>query len=340
MYSEIPTILRSEEILDKALGRAAKIVKEDKDAMYRVRKTTSAQLESIRDVTLETLERYVSTFPNLDKVSTYERELLDIIVGVDPLKKALGRVKGALDVLKTILDDKIRLVNRTRDIQEMKKAKNAAIGRLSSIVEELDKALRFMGRARDIMRKIPDITPGDPTIVVAGYPNVGKSSLLAKLSRARPDIAPYPFTTKSANIGHFLWPETGPEYRRRRYQVVDTPGLLEKPADQRNDIEQQAVLALQFLADVILFLLDPSEACGYDLPTQLKLLEHVKKDFPNVPLLVAENKVDLRRSETNHLKISCETGEGIAELKKRVIDNVPIDKYQGLLDEGVEGLRS
>jgi nucleolar GTP-binding protein len=340
VYSEIPTILRSEEILDKALGRAAKIVKEDKEAMYRIRKTTSAQLESIRDVTMEALDRYVSTFPNLDKISTYERELLDIVVGVDPLKKALGRVKGAIDVLKAIMDDKIRYVNRTKDIQEMKKAKSSAIGRLSSIIKELDGSLRFMGRSRDIMRKIPDITPGDATIVVAGYPNVGKSSLLAKLSRARPDIAPYPFTTKSANIGHFVWPETGPEHRRTRYQVVDTPGLLEKPADKRNDIEQQAVLALQYLADVILFLLDPSEACGYDLPTQLKLLEHVRRDFPNVPMLVAENKVDLLRSKTKNVKISCETGEGIPELKKLVVQNVPVDKYQGFLDEGVESLRS
>jgi len=333
VYSEIPTILRSEELLDKALGRAAKIVKEDKEAMYRIRKTTSAQLESIRDVTMEALERYHSTFPNLDKISTYERELLDIVVGVNPLKKALGRVKGSIEVLKGILDDKIRHVNRTKDIQEMKKAKGAAIGRLSSIVGELDSSLRFMGRARDIMRKIPDVTPGDPTIVVAGYPNVGKSSLLAKLSRARPDIAPYAFTTKSANIGHFQWPDTGPEHRRRRYQVVDTPGLLEKPSDKRNDIEQQAVLALQYLADVILFLLDPSEACGYDFPTQLKLLEHVKKDFPNVPMLIAENKVDLKRVPSDFLKISCQTGEGIPEIKKLIIETVPVDKYQSFVDE-------
>jgi nucleolar GTP-binding protein len=333
VYSEIPTILRGEELLDKALGRAAKIAKEDKVAVYRIKKTTSAQLESIRDVVHETLERYLSTFPNLDKISTYERELLDIIVGVAPLKKALGRVKGAQDVLKTILEDKIRLVNRTKDIQEMKKAKNAAIGRLSSIVEDIDAALRFMGRARDIMRKIPDISPGDPTIVVAGYPNVGKSSFLARISRARPEIAPYPFTTKSANIGHFEWPETGPPHRRKRYQAVDTPGLLEKPGHKRNDIEQQAVLALQYLADVIVFLLDPSEACGYDLPTQQQLLEHVQKDFPNVPMIVAENKADLKRSNSSHLKISCETGDGIPELKKAIVAMVPADKYAAFIDE-------
>lgn len=333
MYSEIPTIMRSEELLDKALGRAAKLTKEDKVAMFRVRKTITAQLESIRDSILESLDRYIKTFPNLDKISTYDRELIDILVGVGPLKKALGRVMGARNVIETILTDKHRFVGRTRDVQEMKKAKSAAVGRVSSIIGELEAPLQFMGHARDVFRQVPDVSPGDPTIVVAGYPNVGKSSLLAKLSKARPDIAPYPFTTKSANIGHFAWPETGPEYRRKRYQVVDTPGLLEKPASERNHIERQAVLALRYLGDVIVFLLDPSEACGYDLPIQKKLLEHVKKEFEGIPLLVAENKADLRKTSSPNLKISCETGEGISELKKLIVEAVPVDKYQSLITD-------
>jgi len=154
-------------------------------------------------------------------------------------------------------------------------------------------------------------TPGDPTIVIAGYPNVGKSSLLARLSKARPEIAPYPFTTKSANIGHFQWPEAGPAHRQKRYQAVDTPGLLEKPAAKRNYIEQQAVLALKYLADAVVFVLDPSEACGYDLPTQEKLLAHVRQEFPTAPLMVVENKADLvARPDSPNLRISCQKRRG------------------------------
>lgn len=336
MYSSIPTILRSDELLDKAFGRAAKISKEDKVAHFRVRKTTSAQLEAVRDALLESLKRYGTSFPNLDKVPTYERELVDVVVGVAPLKRALGRVAGACEVLEKVLGDKLRTIGRSRDVQEMKKAKAAAIGRASSVVEELGEALRFLGHARDVLRAIPDVSPGDPTIVVAGYPNVGKSSILAKLSRARPEIAPYPYTTKSASLGHFHWPESGPEHRRRRYQVVDTPGLLEKPAAKRNTIERQAVLALRYLGDVIVYVLDPSEACGYDLPAQQRFLDQVRAEFAGIPFVVIENKADLRKTGGGNLAVSCETGEGIAELKQRIVEAVPVDKYQALLSEGLE----
>lgn len=333
MYPEIPTILRSEELLDKALSRAAKITKEDKDAMYRVRKTVMAQLESIRDILVESLTRYVDTFPNLDKVETYERELIDVVVGVDPLRKAIGRIDGAKDLVERILTDNIKSASRTREVPEIKKRKNAAIGRVSSVIEELAEPLRFLGHARDVLRRVPEVTPGDPTIVIAGYPNVGKSSLLARFSKARPEIAPYPFTTKSANIGHFHWPETGPMHRRKRYQLVDTPGLLEKPPQKRNAIEQQAALALRYLADVIVFVLDPSEACGYDMPAQEQLLAHVRDEFPGAPILVVENKSDLARSRSDHIKVSCETGEGIDDLKKAIVAAVPEDKYQDLFED-------
>jgi nucleolar GTP-binding protein len=330
VYPQIPTVLRSDELLDKALSRAAKITKEDKEAMYRLRKTVSAQLECLKDIWVETLDKYVQTFPNLDKVETYERELIDIVVGVEPLRKSLGRISGAVHVVEKILDDNLRSVARTRDVMEIKKRKNAAIGRATSVIDELEEPLRFLGRARDILRAVPEVTPGDPTIVIAGYPNVGKSSILAKLSRARPEIAPYPYTTKSANIGHFHWPEDAPPHRRKRYQLVDTPGLLEKPASQRNGIEKQAALALRYLADVILFVLDPSEACGYDVPAQLKLLENVREEFPGAPVLVVENKSDLRKGRSEYLKVSCETGEGLAALKQAIMTAVPEDKYQDL----------
>lgn len=331
MYPLIPTILRSDELLDKALGRSSKIVKEDRVAFYRARKTTLAQLESVRDILLETLEKYVKRFPNLDKVDSYERELIDVVVGADRLKNALARIDGSAAILKRVSDEYLRRVARARESPTVMQSKRSAIGRLSSMIDDLSEPLLFLGHAREVLRAIPEVTPGDPTIVLAGYPNVGKSSLLARLSRARPEIAPYAFTTKSANIGHFHWPETGPEHRRKRHQLVDTPGLLEQPPEKRNAIEQQAALALRFLADVIVFILDPSEACGYTLGQQEGLLEQVRREFPGAPMLVVENKSDLKARASGNLPISCETGDGIAELRRRIVDAVPIDKYQDLI---------
>lgn len=327
MFDQIPTILTPEELLDKALGRAAKIEKEDQESFYRIRKTTAARIESLSDILFETLQGFVKRFPNLDKLNTYERELVDLVIGLRSLQRALSRVDGSSQTIRTLGMEALGDVRRSPGKDAMLQAKRRIIGRASSIVRELANPLRFLAHARAVLQQIPEITPGDPTIVIAGYPNVGKSSLLAKLSRARPEIAPYPFTTKQANVGHFLWPEKDPLHARR-YQLVDTPGLLDKRPKERNRIEQQAVLALTYLADVILFLLDPSESCGYPVADQEKLLAEVRKEFGRVPLLIVENKADLSRRASPHLSVSTLTGQGLGDLRQAILASIPEDKYR------------
>ena len=79
-------------------------------------------------------------------------------------------------------------------------------------------------------------------------------------------------------------------------------------------MERQAIAALAHLADLVVFLLDPSETCGYDLPAQLRLLDEVRTRFPEVPILVVENKCDILRAETDRPKVSALTGEGVKEI--------------------------
>lgn len=334
MYDGIPTILTPAELLDKALGRASKIHKEDTEYFYRVKKTTIAKIESSGDVITETLEGWVKSFPNLERVSTYERELIDVILGVASLKRALGRIQGVSEALRALQHDVLSDARRAREKEPLFEAHRRFVGRASSMCGDLERPLAVLAHAREVFHVIPDVSPGDPTIVVAGYPNVGKSSLLAKLSKARPEIAPYPFTTKRINVGHFVWPEGGVKHRQTRYQIVDTPGLLEKPPRERNTIEQQAALALAFLADVILFVIDPSESCGYTLEQQERLLAHVRDEFKGVPAVVVETKADLRkRPGTGLLAVSAKSGENLPELKRLVIEAIPVDPYAGLLTE-------
>jgi nucleolar GTP-binding protein len=84
---------------------------------------------------------------------------------------------------------------------------------------------------------------------------VGKSSLLRCLSSAKPEIAQYPFTTKEIHVGHI---EKTEKYITKRFQIIDTPGLLDRPLSKRNEIEKQAIAALTHLADLIVFVLDVS----------------------------------------------------------------------------------
>jgi nucleolar GTP-binding protein len=83
----------------------------------------------------------------------------------------------------------------------------------------------------------------------------------------------------------------------RLYQVIDTPGLLDRPLKNRNKIELQAILALRYLANCIIFLLDPSETCGYSMAKQLNLFKEIDEMFPDTPKIVAMNKIDLAEKE-------------------------------------------
>ncbi|MDD1766957.1 MAG: GTP-binding protein, partial [Methanomassiliicoccales archaeon] len=88
---------------------------------------------------------------------------------------------------------------------------------------------------------------------------------------------------------------------------------------ERNRIELQAILALKYLADVIVFILDPSESSGYRMEDQLALLDSVKKGFEGLPIIEVENKVDMVKMHSDRLKISALTGEGVQDLISRVI---------------------
>jgi len=151
--------------------------------------------------------------------------------------------------------------------------------------------------------------------VVAGYPNVGKSSFVRAASTGRPKVADYPFTTKGVSLGHF-------DRGIHRYQILDTPGLLDRPMDQRNKMERQAIAALAHLANGVLFLLDPSETCGYPLEDQRRLLEEVRTLFPGVPLVVAATKSDLDGAPLDEIRVSAVTGAGVAEVLDLLLGQV------------------
>ncbi len=162
-----------------------------------------------------------------------------------------------------------------------------------------------MSEAREKLRWIPAIDPELPTILVAGYPNVGKSSFILQVTDAKPEVASYPFTTKGIQVGHFIQND-------QKYQVVDTPGLLDRPFEDRNEIERQAIAALRHLEGVVLFIIDPSGHSGFPLEPQLRLAECID-DFIELPVLIVSNKSDLA-AYRNGINMSTLTGEGVYEV--------------------------
>jgi GTP-binding protein len=170
-----------------------------------------------------------------------------------------------------------------------------------------------------------------------GFPNVGKSTLIAKISAARPKIADYPFTTLTPNLGVV-------DHKGRSFVAVDIPGLIA-------GAHQGAGLGLQFLRHVertriLLHLVDVSGFSGRDpyqdyLTINSELAAHSRVLAAKKQIVVL-NKIDspqaaagieefIRKAgDSAVLKISAATGAGVTELLDEVIkvlDATPVE-YQ------------
>ena len=105
------------------------------------------------------------------------------------------------------------------------------------------------------------------------------------------DVQPYAFTTKSLYVGHC-------DYRYLRWQVIDTPGILDHPLEERNTIEMQAITALAHLTCSVLYFVDISETCGYPIEQQVSLFQSIKPLFANKQLIIVINKIDAQPWDT------------------------------------------
>ena len=320
-WRRIPTVLYPQEVLDKAFRRASKQsdLVEDPDKYHRVRKQMARMVQAASDTMAETLLNWIDKWPSLNAQSSFDQALVDAAVGADEFRKNLGAIQWAAERVRKIAGESQSKMMKYRNIEAFHAERRHAYGRMSSIIEQIGENILWLGEARNILRQLPSIDASEPCVVVAGAPNVGKSALITVLSSGEPEVAAYPFTTKRLHVGHF-------EHRRRKYQMVDTPGLLDRPMAERNQIEMQAIAALENVGDVILFLIDCADDSGMSLDKQLHLMDEVKELLAERPMIVAYSKSDLLdEDDSDNIRISSITGEGVDELRSQLIEIIDAD---------------
>lgn len=172
--------------------------------------------------------------------------------------------------------------NREEAIKIFKKG----VGRLLSLYKRINKKIISLKEYLREVSKMPDVR-GDYVVVFAGLPQVGKSTLLSKLTSAKPVIGMYPFTTKTLIAGHLILEPYG------RIVLLDSPGILDSPIEDKNIIEYKAILAVKHLADHVLYVFAVHPGFYYTLEEQLNVYYSVKKLVENKPITLLVNKVDL-----------------------------------------------
>jgi len=285
------TPLPPRELIDLAFKRARRrSIRASRRAPVelRVKIKEEARIASAGGIVVNRLRRIVETTPRLTSLHPFYRELADILIGVDRMRKALAHVKWAEEMVAKLMKIYLREARRARDAGAAAKARRAFYGRLSSILKDLEESLAILREASFKLRKLPSVDVNGVVVVVAGAPNVGKSSFIRCVSTAKPEVASYPFTTRSILLGHLQW-------KGATIQVMDTPGLLDRPVHERNPAERQAIAALRHLAKAVVFIIDPSETSGYSLEEQLNVYREVARELSGVPFTIALNKVDLAK---------------------------------------------
>lgn len=266
--------------------------------------------------TLRTLHPYEATVANLTIIARTK-------AGNPNLEFVLGNLKTLRTSTSRLAKEFASKANNASSALEAREILEAGQTSLKELYEssEADALVQLLEIQKDL-RRIPVVELETPTVVLVGAPNVGKSSIVRAVSSGTPEVNDYPFTTRGVTIGHIV-----DERRDLRIQVMDTPGLLDRPAEERNEMEKLTFASLAHLPTAVIYVIDPTGLSGEKstLEAQLNVRTYLKSRFPKRPWIDVVSKSDieipdeiLRVLPENHLRISVKTGHNIDELKSQL----------------------
>lgn len=289
-FQEIAVVENTSTYLDIAFKNGKKRFSLSKErtkshGLERFRFLEIERLRAIAESLNKSLALISDKFPNLDSLSEFYNQLIEETLDVEQLKKSLGATAWVASACQKMAREFIAKYRSADSEEALLIIKRQAIGRISSLMHQIKKELIYLKRARNTMRKFPTIKTGLFTVCIAGFPNVGKSTLLSKLTPANPKIRNYAFTTKSLNIGYST-------YRHNKIQFIDTPGTLNRPK-KMNVVEREAYLAMKYVANMIIYLYDPTET--YPLSEQ-EALEKMVRNYGK-KVIVYLSKTDVVKRE-------------------------------------------
>lgn len=288
-WKDIPTVPTSNDMLDIVLNRTQRktpTVVRQGFQIQRIRAFYMRKVKFTAEGFIEKFDEILSKFPNINDLHPFHRDLMDTLYEKNHYKVSLGSISKAKTFVEQVSRDYIRLLKFGQSLFQCKQLKRAALGRMATIVKKLKDALSYLEQVRQHIGRLPSIDPNTRTLLICGYPNVGKSSFLRCITKADVDVQPYAFTTKSLYVGHF-------DYKYLRFQAIDTPGILDRPTEEMNNIEMQSIYAIAHLRSCVLYFMDLSEQCGFSIESQVKLFNSIKPLFANKSVLVVVNKTDI-----------------------------------------------
>ncbi|THC97715.1 hypothetical protein EYZ11_002821 [Aspergillus tanneri] len=341
-WKDIAPVPTSQEFLDIVLSRTQRQLPTQIRAGFKI---SRIRVKYTQETFCEKFQAILDGFPRLQDIHPFHKDLMNTLYDADHFRIALGQVSTAKHLIETVSRDYVRLIKYAQSLFQCKQLKRAALGRMATICRRLKDPLVYLEQVRQHLGRLPSIDPNTRTLLICGYPNVGKSSFLRSITRADVDVQPYAFTTKSLFVGHF-------DYKYLRFQAIDTPGILDHPLEEMNTIEMQSITAIAHLRSAVMYFMDLSEQCGYSVGDQIKLFHSIKPLFANKIVFLVINKIDVRRPEdlepeyqqqldaivkagdVEILQVSCTTTEGVTTVKNTACDKLLAERVAQKLKSG------
>ncbi len=300
---KIPQVEKSSYYIDKAMKSMQEVALKEREKIkerysknlgMRRKEKEEINLNKRKDLELfkikylneqinRDVRKIVKRFPNFLKVSEIYIKL------INTSQTPVSNIKDSLSLIKWIGDASDEFTEKTQF--KIKKAKTSEtigflmkkhLGKINSLFRKNKDAFEILENARKFMNKLP-VFEDLYTIAIAGYPNVGKSTLMKKMTYSNVEIGNYPFTTKNLMFSYLKYNS------KKVIQVIDTPGLLNR--NKNNSIEERANIIIRDYAQSIVFVLDITDS----VEKQIKLLKHAYEY--KKPILIYLSKTDIYNEE-------------------------------------------
>jgi len=281
----IEPVFESKKYMDIAFQKANALAKlskysKIKDRINRKKSLERDKINTIKDVLCHRTKKIVNSFPSFEQLDEFYEEIIESMVDLDKTKKSLSKIWWASEKITELSFQNIKKIGQMEEKDKIIGVRKAYYGRVSSVMQRINKDLIFIEDVRKKIRELPDVKDVF-TVCIAGFPNVGKSTLLSKLTDAKPKINNYSFTTKRLNIGYF-------SKSYHPIQVIDTPGTLNR-FNKMNNIEKQAYLAVKLKSNIVVYVFDLT--MQYPIDEQKKLLIKIENEGKKVIIFLSKTDI-------------------------------------------------
>ena len=233
---------------------------------------------------------FVKSFPNFKKIDRIYIELINTTeINCEIIETSISSILKIPNKIDLLSQEIILKIKRAKTPQSISFLLKKFLGKVNSYFKLEKKNFENLCKAQFFLNSVP-VFRDLYTIVIVGFPNVGKSTLMKKLSGSKVEIKNYPFTTKKLLLGNI-------EFNKKNIcQLIDTAGLLNRE-DKKNEIEKKVEVVLNLYANEIIFVFDLTQSCGFSIDEQYELFlktKEIKK-----PISIYFSKFDIFDEKIN-----------------------------------------